>query len=424
MLFCVGNRKKDYLFFMNSKDVFTLALGLRNPWIIKSVTLKEVSKRKVLYIEIDFERGSNFTDPLNKEPCSVHDTKPREWRHLDFFEHECYIKCRVPRIKPLEGNIRQVPVPWAREGSGFTLLFEAYGMALIENEMPVNKVGKLVNESPNRIWTIFNYWISIAYNKADHSKVSRLGFDETSVKKGHKYITLAVDLDERKVVHVTQGKDAQTITNIKDYLEKKGCVSEQIQEVCIDLSPSFISGVTKEFEEATLVFDRFHVKALLNKAMDEVRKIERRSHELIKGHKYTFLAANKNLTNRQRKERDELIELFPVLGEAYRLKILFDDFWEMKDSQEAAGFLAFWCDIAQASKIQPMIKFGKTVNAHWTGIVNYINTPINNGILEGINSKIQLLKARARGFRNTTNFINMIYFLCGKLNFDYPHKTT
>jgi len=115
-----------------------------------------------------------------------------------------------------------------------------------------------------------------------------------------------------------------------------------------------------------------------------------------------------------------LIELLPVLGEAYRLKILFDDFWEMKDIAEAQAFLTFWCDLAEDAKIHPFIKFVNTLKSHWTGIVNYIESNLSNGILEGINSKIQLAKRRARGYRNTDNFINMIYLIAGKLKFNYP----
>jgi transposase len=95
------------------------------------------------------------------------------------------------------------------------LLFEAIAMSLIENEMPVNKVARLLGEHPNRVWRIFNYWIELAYQKDDVSQVTQLGFDETSRRKGHSYITVAVDLEERRVIHVVKGKNAQTIKEIR-----------------------------------------------------------------------------------------------------------------------------------------------------------------------------------------------------------------
>ena len=409
---------------MNTNEIFTLGLGLEHPWKLQNVRLEAEDDKKILVIDVGFQRGYKFTDPDSGEPCPVHDTVERSWRHLNFFEHECYLRCRVPRIKTTRGKVRQVGVPWSRKGSGFTMLFEAYSMLLIESEMPVNRIGAVVGEYPNRIWTIFNYWISTAYSKADHSRVSKLGIDETSAKKGHDYITIAVDMDQRNVLHATAGKGAATIEAIAEHLEAKGSPAQQIDQVCIDLSPAFISGVTKQFSEAKIIFDRFHVKQLLNEAMDDVRKQQRRKHSLLKGHKYTFLKSNKHLTSQQQAQRQMLIEWYPLLGKAYQLKELFDDFWGMKNPAEAEGFLAFWCDLAEEAAITPFTKFARTVRKHWKGIVNYIQAPINNGVLEGINSKIQLAKRRARGYRNTTNFINMIYFTCGKLNFDYPQYST
>lgn len=110
-----------------------------------------------------------------------------------------------------------------------------------------------------------------------------MGVDETSCRKGHSYLTVAVDMDERRVIHVTEGKGAATIASIKDYLEEKQTPPQQISQVCIDLSPAFISGVESNFPNAQLTFNRFHVKALLNKVMDEVRKQERRRYMALKG---------------------------------------------------------------------------------------------------------------------------------------------
>lgn len=402
---------------MNSEEIFKIALGLQDPWYIREVAIKEQEGKKEVHLYIDYIAG-HFVDISGKS--NIHDRVERKWRHLNFFEHKCYLHCKVPRVKDGQGKVSRVEVPWSRPGSGFTLLFEAFSMCLIEEEMPVNKVAKVVDVYANRLWTIFNYWIGIAYEQADHQGITSLGIDETSSKKGHDYLTVAMDMKKGKVVHVVEGKGVATIKQIAKYLEQKGSPSKEVKQICIDLSPSFISGVSTSFIDAQIVFDRYHVKALLNKAMDEVRKREYRLHKELKGHKYLFLKRNKKLSARQKQERDELLELLPNMGEAYRLKLLFDDFWEMKNEEESHGFLAYWCDLAKQSKIQLMIKFANTVNAHWTGIVNYLKSKVTNGILEGTNSKIQLAKRRARGYRNSTNFINIIYFLCGKLKFNYP----
>lgn len=404
---------------MNSKELFALALGIKTPWEIVSINFKGPEDNKELHIEIDFKHCSKFPDESG-ELCGVYDTKQKSWRHLNFFQHSCYLNCRVPRIKTKDGKVRLAAVPWSRPGSGFTLLFEAYVMSLIESEMPINKVGKLINENPHRVWTIFNYWLGRAYNADTPSVPAKLGIDETSRRKGHDYITVAVDIDKRRVVHVTEGKDKAAVKAINSYLGSKGLDVKKVKHASIDMSPSFISGVREYFPNAEIHYDRFHVVKLLNEAMDNLRQLERAEHDELKGHKYTFLKNRKKLSNKREQELSELITLFPALGKAYRLKELFNDLWEMETEEEATAFLVEWCEEIEKENIGPFKTFVKTIKAHWTGIVNFCETEINNGILEGINSKIQLAKRRARGYRCIKNFINMIYFLCGKLKFDYP----
>lgn len=343
------------------------------------------------------------------------------WQHLNFFENECYIEARVPRVKDKNNKIHRIQVPWARRGSGFTLLFEAYSMLLIEQEMPVNKVAQTVRVKAPRIWRVFNYWIKIAIKKDRVSKVEQIGIDETSSKKGHNYVTVTVDMEERRVIHVGEGKEADAVNNMKESLETRGLQVENIKNVCIDMSPAYISGVYDNFPNANIVFDKFHVKKMLNESFYKVWQLERRENEMLKGHKYIFLKDYRKLKADKKSQLNMLTLMYPKLGEAYRLKIMFDEFWQIKDMQEAQGYLAFWCDMVEDSKIHPLVEFAKTIKAHWTGIVNYIKAKITTGVIEGINNKIQLAKRRARGYRNINNFINMIYFLCAKLKFDYPH---
>lgn len=409
---------------MNSVELFKMALGLQSPWYVEKVEFANKSKNlRELNIHIEFTKGAKFKDTKGVDSC-VHDTVKRTWQHLNFFEHHCYIHARIPRIKTSDNKIQNVEVPWARANSGFTLLFEAFAMLLIENEMPVNKAADILKVYPKRLWTMFNYWVTLALGKDNQSSVTAIGIDETSRKKGHDYVTVAVDLNERRVLFVTEGKDEKTIDRLKEHFDNKDVLPEQIKQVSIDMSPAFIAGISNNFPKAEITFDRFHIVKLLNEAMDKVRKDERREHEQLKGHKYTFLKSNDHLSERQKKEREELIELYPKLGKAYRLKELFNDFWTFSGFEEAVSFLAYWCDLVEDAAIVHFKKFVHTINSHWNGVINYIKSNISNGILESINSKIQLAKRRARGFRNTSNFINMIYFIAGKLKFDYPLEST
>ena len=405
---------------MNSAILFSMALGLQAPWQVEKISFSpDEAKGKELHLHIGFPVGSRFPDDTG-EVCPVHDTVEREWQHLNFFEHHCFLHCAVPRIKKSDGKVVTVIVPWARPGSGFTLMFEAFAMALIEREMPVNRVAEVLHVNPQRVWTVFNHWVGKARQSDDQSTITKLGVDETSAKKGHKYVTLGVDLDDSRVIHVCEGKGKETLQSIQQHLESKGVLAEQITQLSMDLSPSFIAGAAASFPSAEITFDRFHVVKLLNEAMDKVRKAERKEHDELKGHKYTFLKNRKNLSEKKEKSLAEMIRLYPTLGEAYRLKVLFDDLWGMPDKSAATAFLTQWCDEVEAAKIPAFTTFSKTVKAHWTGIIHFVESRITNGILEGINSKVQLAKRRARGYRNINNFINMIHFLCGKLTFDHP----
>jgi len=297
-------------------------------------------------------------------------------------------------------------------------------MLLIENEMPVNKAASILNVYPNRLWNIFKYWIARAFIKDDQSNVKKIGIDETSKRKGHDYVTISADLDERRVIFACEGKDENTVKQLNKHLVSKNVDPEQIENIAIDMSAAYISGVTKNFPKASIVFDRFHIVKHLNEAVDEIRKKERKEHESLKGHKYTFLKKDKDLTYEQKTSKYEFILDYPALGEAVRLRETFNDFWDFDKKEEAAAFLAFWCDLADESNIIPFRKFTNMIRSHWSGVINYVDAKISNGVLEGINSKIQLAKRRARGYRNVDNFISMIYFIAGKLEFDYPHFST
>lgn len=405
----------------NSAEIFELALNLQRPWYIEKVEFILNEGIRELHIHINFERGFKFKQN-EEESCVAYDTRERVWQHLNFFQHKCFLHARVPRVKTKDGKVKSQEVPWARKNSGFTLLFEAYAMLLIESEMPISKAAKLTSVYPQRIWNVFDYWITNAHSEDQPEDVTMLGFDETSTKKGHNYVTTMVDMSEKRVLYATKGKGGDTIEKSVSYLESKQVNTEQIENVCIDMSPSFISGCEKHLPNAAITFDKFHVIKEVNKAMDEVRKIERSIHFDLKGHKYTFL--KNNLTVEKQQERDSLLDKYKNLADAYRLTQMFKDFWDIENPEEAMGYLSFWCHIADESNLAPFIKASKTVKKHWNGIVNYTESKINNGILEGINSKIQLAKKRARGYRNIDNFINMIYFIAGKLKFNYPQYFT
>lgn len=191
---------------MTSVEIFSMALGLQSPWqVIKAEFLVGEDKTHELHLWISYETGFQFPT-LNGGLSTAYDTIDKTWRHLNFFQHRCYLHARVPRVKSGDHEIHMVAVPWARENSGFTLLFEAYAMLLIEKEMPVSSVSSALKETAPRIWRVFTHWIQKAFRKDDLSSVCQVGVDETSRKKGHNYVTQFVDLETRRTLLLPKEK--------------------------------------------------------------------------------------------------------------------------------------------------------------------------------------------------------------------------
>ena len=404
---------------MRDKDLFQIALGLTDPWLVKNCIFDP--EKKQLDIWIDFSRGGEFPCPeCGHLGCKAYDTENITWRHMNFFEHKTYLNVRTPRIDCPKCGVKVVSVPWARKGSRFTMLFEAIIMTMAK-EMPVNAIARMVGEHDTRIWRVIQHYVEQAREQQDYSKVTKIGVDETSSKKGHKYISIFVDMEKRKVLFATEGKGAETVSNFRQDLETHGGGADHIKEVCCDMSPAFISGIEDNFEDADITFDKFHVIKIINDAVDKVRRQERLERFELKNTRYLWLKNPKNLTEGQIQLISNLVpkKLNLKTARAYHMKLSFQDvFQQPQDMAEA--FLKKWYFWATHSRLQPMIEAARTVKRHWDGILRWFISRITNGILEGINSLIQAAKAKARGYRSTRNFITMVYLVAGKLEFGLP----
>lgn len=292
---------------MEIGKLFEMALSIQDPWYVKELTFNDENRQ--LNIHIDFKRGSKFyyQDDDNKQKgyFPVHDTVEKNWRHLNFFEHECYLYCRTPRIKLPDGSVRLVSPPWSGVNSGFTLLFEALILELCRH-MPVATVGKLIGENDDKLWRILRKYIQEVKWQEDYSEVSKVGVDETSRAKGHDYISLFVDLEKKRTLFIADGKDSQTVDAFARDLESHQGKPEQISDVSCDMSPAFIKGVRDCFPVAEITFDRFHILKIINEAVDKIRREEVKLHSILTGTRYIFLKNNDNLTNKQKEQLSEI----------------------------------------------------------------------------------------------------------------------
>jgi len=400
---------------MHDVDLFQRALGLEEPWRVVDVRFDAEQRR--LDLRIDFARGSRFACPeCGREGCPVHDTEQKTWRHLDFFQHQAYLSARVPRVTCPEHDVKQVEVPWARERSGFTLLFEALVMALVK-EMPVAPVAALIGESDMRVWRIVHYYVDQAVEAQDLSAMERAGIDETSSQRGQRYVSVFADLDERRAVYVTEGRDQGTVQEFSCFLETHGGDAGRIEEVCQDMSEAYLAGTLKHLPAAEITFDRYHVRQHLSKAIDEVRRAEAKQHKgLLKNTRYLWLKRPSKLTARQHDWLDELLAQPLQTARAYEHAIKFDHFYEITDPDTAEEYLRRWITEVKTTEIAPLIKFAEMLEEYWLGITRWHHSRVSNGLLEGLNSLIQAAKRRARGYRTNRNYIAMIYLVAGKLN--------
>ncbi len=307
---------------MNANDLLTLGLGLTAPWKVVDQTLDLEKTPSELRLDIQAERGSLYPCPECGTPCKAHDFKEYTWRHLNFFQHHCLITARVPRVRCAQHGLGRVAVPWARPGSGFTLLFEQVIMTLAR-EMPVATIAGFVGTTDNRLWRVINHYVTEAMKKIDLRNLEAFGLDETSYKRGHKYVTVFIDLDRdtRPVVFATIGKGKETVERFKAHLKKKGGAPDRVLEVVSDMSGSFVGAVGEHFPNAEITVDWFHVVQLFTKAVDDVRKAEARNRELPKGTRWGVLKGRETAkTQTQAEALQELESEAYATGIAYRIK--------------------------------------------------------------------------------------------------------
>ena len=401
-----------------NEQLFTIALGITEPVYIEDISFDKAAGE--LHIYLDFRRGGRFECPECGKPAPAADTIDKTWRHMNFFQYKCFLHMHTPRVSCPEHGARLWIPPWTRSKSGFTLLFEAFVMQLAQ-AMPVSQIAELVSEHDTRIWRIIKHHVTKAYARKDLAGLERIGVDETSSSKGHKYVTVFADVDSGEAVFVTSGKGAETIASFAEELPNHGANPEEIKEITMDMSPSFISGATEQLPNASITFDKFHVVKLLNEALDAVRRDEQKVNPLLKKTRYIWLKNPKNLTATQVQNLGSLRKENLKTARAYQMKLTFQDIYrEIRDPETADIAIKKWLSWAVRSRLDPIKKFARTVKKHYDGILRYFSSGLTSGFMEGINSRIQEVKRRARGFRNINNYISMIYLVAGGLDLGLP----
>ncbi|TCO81158.1 transposase, partial [Chthoniobacter flavus] len=360
---------------MDAKELFTLALQLTPEWKVSDCQLDQEAHR--LTLKLDFVAGSKFCAPGAEHQllCPVHDTVEKSWRHLNFFQYQTELVARVPRVKTPEGKVVQVEVPWARPGSGFTLMFEAWAMLLC-TQMPVLEVGALLGEEDTRLWRLVAHYVEAAQARRSWTQVRRLLIDETSARRGHRYVTNFVDAETRELLFLSEGRESEAVGAFVRELGAHGAVPEQIELVAMDMSPAYRKGVRQYLPKARIVFDRFHLMQMAGKALDDVRKQLRREGAGLAGELWAIRGNSWTRSEEQLAHRQQLCTQYPKLGRAMMLRETFQDVLAGED----AVALRWWVTRARRSRLVPFRKLADSVMEHWDGIVAFLETRVTNGV--------------------------------------------
>jgi len=407
---------------MNGNDIITLGLGLQTPWEITGQILDTSKSPNELRLTIAAQRGTLFPCPVCGKLCHAHDFKEMTWRHLNFFQHHCYITASVPRVRCPEHKVKQVTVPWARKGSNFTLLFEQAAMVLVR-EMPVLTVANILRMNDKRLWRIVQHYVTAAMNRLDLSGLKAFSLDETKSRKGHRYVTVFIDLDQtdKPVVFAVAGKGKQTLKAFKTHLAEHGGKPEQIVEVVSDMSGAFIAGVKSHFPNSAHTVDWFHVVQLFTKAIDDVRRAEAKDASLPRATRWATLKnADGPLTENQVDALAELMSMDMQTSKAWRIKEMLRWVRKATTMRGAQWRLTNFVNvalklIADVDLLKPVRKALKTVEKHRDAILARWISGHNNARIEAFNGIFQAAKCRARGYRNDATFISIIYLLAAPI---------
>jgi transposase len=406
---------------MATKQLFDAALGITRPWYVQGVDFD--AEKHLLTISVDFTEGSRFAHPDAPGEHPVHDTRTKRLRHLNFFQHECYLEIRLPRVRLPDGSVRLVEPDWTGRLDGFTLLFEAL-IVLLCQQMPFAAVAQMVGLSWHRVHAVCKRYVDDAVEKTDLAAMRAVAIDETSCRRGHDYLTLVAEEAQRRVVFVTEGKEAAAVEAFGAHLSKHGGNPEQIESACIDMSPAFIRGVTDHLPKARITYDKFHVVAHASTAVDKTRRQQQRTDPSLKGLRWVLLKDRSRLNAEQRRDLDTLVARYTTsrVARAWLYREQLRDILERKQPNVVSAMLRQWCSNVLRSKVEAMKEVARLIQRHFDGIVAWTQTRQTNAFIEALIGLFQAAKRKARGY---TRFATMrtVLFIAGKLDFSSlnPH---
>lgn len=340
------------------------------------------------------------------------------WFHtLPIGSKQVYLKLQVPRVMCRAcGVVRQITLGFADARRTYTRAFQRYVMELSKH-MTILDVARHLGIGWDTVKEIQRTYISARFARPGLKHLERIAIDEIAIGKGHRYLTVVLDLDSGAVVFVGDGRGADSLTPFWKRLKR---ARTKIKAVAIDMSPAYIAAVSANLPKAAIVFDHFHLIKLFNDKLSKLRrelqqKAEGAGKKVIKGTRWLLLKNPENLSQQHNEKQrlEEALRLNSSLATAYYLKEDLRQLWQHPNKPAARAFLDGWIARARASKVAMLHKFAQTLDSHREGILAYYDFRISTGPLEGTNNKIKTLQKQAYGFRDIEFFKLKIYALHG-----------
>ena len=350
--------------------------------------------------------------------------KPRRWRALSYGTVCVHLEYQPRRVDCRRcGGVRVEKVPWAAHGSWFTQPFEELVAfhAQVSDKTTVTKIMGISWETVGRIVE------RVVARLGDDNRLStlrRIGIDEFSYRKRHRYITVVVDHDTKRVVWAAEGRGAKTLGEFFERLGPEGV--QRLERATIDMAGGYKKALREHAPHVEVIFDRFHVQKLASAAVDEVRRSIVRElggspqAAQVKGTRFIVLKNHENLTRREKVRLTDLERDNHRLYRAYLLKEALGHALDYRQLKRAQDALKEWLGWASRSRLKPFMKLARTIRAHRTGILAYIKERLTNGVVEGINNRIRTIARRSFGFHSASALIAMVHLCAGKIPINPP----
>lgn len=410
---------------MRDTDLYGRILGIEAPWSVTDVELR--LEEGEVDVRVGYQGSGRLSCPECGVACSRYDSRERRWRHLDTCQYRTVLVASVPRVRCEEHGVRTVAVPWGEPGSPFTALFEALVIDWLR-EASFSAVARLLGVTWDQIDGVHTRAVRRGLARRETSHPRRIGVDETSFQKRHEYVTVVVDHEEGVVTHVADGRGQEALASYYDQLPPEAL--ESLEQVVIDMWKPYMAATTAAVPDAgsKIAFDKFHVAMHLNRAVDEVRRAENKvlretGDDSLKQTKYLWLMHPDRLVDHHAERFHAAKETAVKTSRAWAIKELAMELWQYPDRAVARELFDYWYGWATRSQLAPIRRVAKMLKRHLRGVLNAIVTGITNARSEGINARIQWLKATARGYRNRERFRNAILFHLGGLDL-YPASAT